>query len=132
MLPHRYLELTQLALPFVALIMIGQLVFVYNLVRTLDAGPVQAWLGMRREARETWTGGRPEESTSETLGALMAGLGVAVSVYAFWFKPFLWVPIGILFGVVAITLGSRRQGVWTIAISALILVITVLQRTGVL
>ena len=131
-LPHRYLELTQIALPFVALIMIGQLVFVYNLVRTLDAGPVQAWLGVRREAPETWSGGRPEESAGETLGAVMAGLGVAVSVYAFWFKPFLWVPIGMLFGYVAIALGQRRQGLGTIGVSAVILLLTVLMHAGIL
>ena len=131
-LPHRYLELTQLALPFVVLIAIGQLLFVYNLMRTLDTGPLQAWLGPRRDAPETWSGGRPEESPSETLGAVMAGLGVAVSVYAFWFKPFLWVPIGMLLGYVAIALGQRRQGLWTIAVSAVILLLTVAMRAGVI
>jgi cytochrome c oxidase subunit I len=130
-LPHRYLELTQIALPFVALIAIGQLLFAYNLVRTLGAGPLPAWLGPRREVGESWSGGRPEESPSETLGAAMAGLGVAVSLYAFWFKPFLWVPIGMLLGYLAIAFGQRRQGMWTIAVAAAILLLTVVMHAGI-
>jgi cytochrome c oxidase subunit I len=129
-LPDRYLELTQLALPFVALIMIGQLIFVYNLARTLSGEPMTVWLGGRRDVQvdEQPVAGRLPERPTETLGALLAGLGVAVSVYAFWFKPFLWVPIGVMLGYTAIAVGSRRQGMWTIIVSLLILVLAILLR----
>jgi cytochrome c oxidase subunit I len=113
-LPDRYLTLTQLALPFVGLIVLGQLVFAYNLARTLGRPWLARTIGPPpRDDSGVW----PAERPSHALGAVLAGLGIALSLYCLWFKPFLWAPIGVLLGYCGVALGARRQGAAAMLIS---------------
>jgi cytochrome c oxidase subunit 1 len=119
-LPHRYTTLSQIALPFVLLIALGQLVFVYNLGRTL---------GWRWTAISLGGGPRfddrlnPPERGREAVAAVLAGLGVALALLAFIHPPLVWVPVGVFLGLAAHALGARRQGSWTVAIAVIVLVL---------
>jgi hypothetical protein len=41
-------------------------------------------------------------------------------------NPFLWAPLGLLAGYVAVTLGARRNGAWAMLVALLLLVAGVL------
>ena len=68
-LPETYDTLTQLTVPFVLMMALGQIVFAYNLVQTLR--------GKRRESGETFLG-----SLGLTATLIFAGLVLAVSALA--------------------------------------------------
>jgi cytochrome c oxidase subunit 1 len=104
----RYDSLTKAALPFIAVLALGQLVFVYNLLRTLGA----PWL--RGVAADGPPVGMPERTE---LGGLIAGLGVGLGAVAVLYKPFTFGPIGVLLGLVGYHLGARRSGVCGVAVS---------------
>ncbi len=120
-LPHRYETLSQIALPFVLLIVIGQAIFFYNLARTLGWRSVRTSLGTPVHG----DGGEinPTERPTEALGAVLAGLGVALALMCLVSKPFVWAPLGILAGYTATTLGTRRQGWWAVLAAGVLLLV---------
>jgi cytochrome c oxidase subunit I len=120
-LPHQYLTLSQLSLPFIALIVVGQALFLINLVRTL-----RPWLAAQVTRPAAQPSITPRERPAEALGGLLAALGVGLSLVCLWDKPFLWAPIGILLGYTAITMNARRQGVATMGAATLLLVLGLL------
>jgi cytochrome c oxidase subunit 1 len=122
-LPSQYDSMSRWSIPFIALIAIGQLVFAYNIVRTLGL----RWLGSA-------VGSRPidpvdvvvvREEPSEALAALFAAGGIAVALPALWTSPFLWAPLGVLAGYIAVTMGARRQGAWAMVGAVVLLVLGV-------
>jgi heme/copper-type cytochrome/quinol oxidase subunit 1 len=119
-LPDRYTTLSEVALPFVTLIALGQLVFVYNLARTLGWRWTAISLGGQPGADDRLN---PPERWRESVAAVAAGLGVALALLAFIHAPLVWVPIGVFFGLLAHALGARRQGSWTVAIAVIVLVL---------
>jgi hypothetical protein len=113
--------MSQIALPFVLLIVIGQAIFFYNLARTLGWRSVRASLGTPVFADESTV--NPTERPTEALGAVLAGLGVALALLCLVSKPFVWAPLGILAGYTATTLGTRRQGWWAVLAAGVLLVV---------
>jgi hypothetical protein len=120
-LPDKYETLTQVALPFVVLIVIGQATFFYNLARTMGWRSVRGSLGTPVYADESTV--NPTERPAEALGAVLAGLGVALALLCLVSKPFVWAPLGILAGYTATTLGTRRQGWWAVLVAAVLLLV---------
>ncbi len=115
-LPGEYLSASQIAMPFVLLIVVGQGVFVWNLARTLGLGWLVAAVGPRPAEDEP-------ERPGEALAALVAACGTALALPALWHSPFLWAPLGLLLGYVAVALGARRQGAWSMLSATLLLVV---------
>ena len=120
-LPDRYETMTQVALPFVLLIVIGQAVFFYNLARTLGWRSVRDSLGTPVHADVSTV--NPTERPTEALGAVLAGAGVALALLCLVSKPFVWAPLGILAGYTATTLGTRRQGWWAVLAAGVLLLL---------
>ena len=103
------------------LIVIGQAIFLYNLARTLGWRSVRVSLGTPVHS----DGGEinPTERPTEALGAVLAGLGVALALMCRVSKPFVWAPLGILAGYTATTLGTRRQGWWAVLAAGVLLLV---------
>ena len=120
-LPDQYLTMSQVALPFVALIVIGQAIFAYNLARTLGVTWLAATVGPKPDANPR-ADTMAREEPRDVLAGLLAGAGVALAIPSLWQSPFLWAPLGILAGYVAFALGARRQGAWSMLIALLLLV----------
>jgi cytochrome c oxidase subunit 1 len=114
-LPDEYLDATRIALPFVALIVVGQALFVYNLARTFGAPYLQRTLGPELDAAPAGPSAR--EGGREALGGLLVALGFATALASLWGNPFLWAPIGIVLAYVGYTLGAKRQAAWTMLIA---------------
>jgi hypothetical protein len=119
-LPQKYETLSQLAMPFVLLIAIGQAIFFYNLARTIGWRSVRMSLGSRVHSDDTVN---PTERPSEALGAVLAGAGVALGLLCLTSKPLVWAPLGILAGYTATTLGTRRQGWWAVLAAAVLMLV---------
>jgi cytochrome c oxidase subunit I len=119
-LPHRYETLSQIALPFVLLIAVGQAIFFYNLARTIGWRSVRVSLGARVHADDRVN---PTERPSEALGAVLAGSGVALGLLCLASKPLVWAPLGILAGYTATTLGTMRQGWWAVLAAAVLMLV---------
>jgi cytochrome c oxidase subunit 1 len=113
-LPDEYLDGTRVALPFIALIVVGQALFVWNLARTLGAPWLEATLGPELEAEPDPSA---RENGREALGGLLVALGFATALASLWSDPFLWAPIGIVLAYVGYTLGARRQAAWTMLLA---------------
>jgi cytochrome c oxidase subunit I len=119
-LPQKYESLSQVALPFVLLIVIGQAIFFYNLARTIGWRSVSVSLGARLHADDTVN---PTERPTEALGAVLAATGVAFALLCLASKPLVWAPLGILAGYTATTLGTRRQGWWAVLAAAVLMLV---------
>jgi heme/copper-type cytochrome/quinol oxidase subunit 1 len=119
-LPQKYETLSQIALPFVLLIAIGQAIFFYNLARTIGWRSVRVSLGSRVHSDDTVN---HTERPSEALGAVLAGTGVALGLLCLTSKPLVWAPLGILAGYTATTLGTRRQGWWAVLAAAVLMLV---------
>jgi cytochrome c oxidase subunit I len=114
-LPGEYLTASQISIPFVLLIVVGQALFAWNLARTLGF----AWLG---EAIGPKPADDEPEAPRDLLAALVAAAGTGLALPALWHSPFLWAPLGVLLGYVAVALGARRQGAWSMLSAVLLLV----------
>jgi cytochrome c oxidase subunit 1 len=121
-LPHEYLAMSQIALPFIAMIVVGQALFAYNLVRTLGRPWLASAVGPMPAEQPAMQVAVARERPRDVLAGLLVGGGVALAIPALWLNPFLWAPLGILAGYVAITLGARRNGAWAMFIAFLLLV----------
>jgi cytochrome c oxidase subunit 1 len=102
-LPGRYDSMTDVALPFVLMVAVGQAVFAYNLLRTLGSGYLRSLPGPPLEAT-------PERG-SDVLGTLIAAPAPVLAIAAVYTEPFLFAPIAILLGMAGYALGARRLGV---------------------
>jgi cytochrome c oxidase subunit 1 len=124
-LPDEYLTATQIAIPFIAMIAIGQLFFAYNLTRTLaQRRLVGAALGPALESPRAET--TPREEGRLAFGSIMVAAAFAVSLGSLWGDPFLWGPMAIVLAYVGFALGARRQAVGTIAVAVVLMVVGVL------
>ena len=113
--------LSQIALPFVLLIVVGAGDLL--LQPGAHAG-VAVGAGVARHARPLRRGDvNPTERPTEALGAVLAGLGVALALMCLVSKPFVWAPLGILAGYTATTLGTRRQGWWAVLAAGVLLLV---------
>ena len=120
-LESQYMTMSKWSLPFIGLIVIGTALFAYNLLRTLGVTWLARAVGPKPldDSRMTPT---PREEGSAALASLVAAGGVAIALPSLWAGAFLWAPMGILAGLVAITLGARRQGAWTMLIAVLLMI----------
>lgn len=106
-LPGRYDTLTHIAVPFVALLFVGQALFAYNLVRTLgmqyvrDLGPGDRW------------------SRRDELGAVIAAPAPAFGLWAALAAPFTFGPVAIVLALGGYRLGARRAGLFGLAVAVL-------------
>jgi cytochrome c oxidase subunit 1 len=114
-LPDRYATLTDIALPFVALLFVGQAIFAYNLLRTLG---MPFFAGLGRDSR--WR-------QREELGALIAAPAPAFGIWAAIAAPFAVGPIAVVLALGGYRLGARRAGLFGLAVAALGMIIGVLQ-----
>jgi hypothetical protein len=114
--------MSQIALPFIAMIVVGQALFAYNLVRTLGRPWLASAVGPMPAEQPAMQVAVARERPRDVLAGLLVGGGVALAIPALWLNPFLWAPLGILAGYVAITLGARRNGAWAMFIAFLLLV----------
>jgi cytochrome c oxidase subunit I len=114
-LPDRYATLTDIALPFVALLFVGQAIFAYNLLRTLGK-PFFVGLGTDSRSRRR-----------EELGALIAAPAPAFGIWAAIAAPFAVGPIAVVLALGGYRLGARRAGLFGLAVAALGMIIGVLQ-----
>jgi cytochrome c oxidase subunit 1 len=121
-LESQYKTMSVWSLPFIALIIIGTGLWAYNVIRTLGITWLSRAVGPKPLDDRLVTA-TPREEPSAVLASLVAALGIAVSLASLWSSPFLWAPLGILAGFVAVTMGARRQGAWTMLISLLLLVV---------
>ncbi len=114
-LPDRYATLTDISLPFVALLFVGQAIFAYNLVRTLG---MPFFAGLGRDSR--WR-------QREELGALIAAPAPAFGIWAAIAAPFAVGPIAVVLALGGYRLGARRAGLFGLGVAALGMIIGVLQ-----
>jgi cytochrome c oxidase subunit 1 len=124
-LPDQYLTMSQVALPFIVLIVIGQAIFAYNLARTLGLSWLAGAVGPK-PVPDPRADAMAREEPRDVLAGLLAAAGVALAIPSLWQSPFLWAPLGILSGYVAVALGARRHGTWSMLIALLLLVVGVL------
>jgi cytochrome c oxidase subunit I len=122
-LPDEYLDGTRIALPFIALIVAGQALFVWNLARTLGWRWVEAAVGEPPESRPDRT--TPREGGREALGSVLVALAFATALSSLWSDPFLWAPMAIVLAYVGFALGARRQAAWTMVVAGLLAVVGV-------
>jgi cytochrome c oxidase subunit I len=114
-LPDRYATMTDIALPFVALLFIGQAIFAYNLLRTLG-GTYFVRLGADSRWRQR-----------EELGALIAAPAPAFGIWAAIAVPFAVGPIAVVLALGGYRLGAHRAGLFGLGVAAVGMIIGVLQ-----
>ena len=121
----RYDALTSWSLPFVALIAIGQLLFAYNLIRSLGL----TWLRPRTAIPpDDVPVGLERERGRDALGGLIAGSGIGLSLVGLLVAPIELAVAGIVAGVVGMRLGSARTAVVTLSLGAACLLVGVFER----
>jgi cytochrome c oxidase subunit 1 len=106
-LPDRYATLTDVAIPFVALIFIGQALFAYNLIRTLGTDYLR-----RLGASTTWR--RRDE-----IGAVIASPAPAFGAWAAITAPLALGPVAVVLSLGGYRLGARRAGLLGLGVAAL-------------
>ncbi len=92
------------------MIVVGQALFGYNLLRTLGRPWLAEAVGPPPAEQAPAAVAVARERPRDVLAGLLVGGGVALAIPALWLNPFLWAPLGLLAGYVAVTLGARRNG----------------------
>jgi heme/copper-type cytochrome/quinol oxidase subunit 1 len=105
-LPGRYASLTDIAIPFVALLFVAQALFAYNLLRTLGLGYVRQLVAGRQWRQRT------------ELGALLAAPAPAFGVWAAFAVPLALGPLAVVLSLGGYQLGARRAGFLGLAFAA--------------
>jgi cytochrome c oxidase subunit I len=124
-LPHQYLDMSRLAIPFVLLIVVGQALFVVNLAQTLG----WRWLGDVLGPKPAPPGAREfvvRERGVDALAGLLAAIGVALALPSLVSAPFAWAPVGLLVCYTGAALGARRQGFGGMLAALVLLVVGLL------
>ncbi len=89
-LPDRYSSMSTWSLPFVAMIAVGQLLFVVNLLQTLGFAwwkPVLTPATLSEPLASTST---PREQPREAFAGLLAAAGIGLAIPALFATPFVW------------------------------------------
>lgn len=118
----RYIGTSQIAVLFVLLIVVGQLLFAVNFARTVGVGWVREQVGVKAPSLAT-SGPVARERGIEALSALLAAAGAAVAIGSLWARPFTFAPIGAALALVAARTGAPRQGMWAFVFAVLMLVV---------
>ena len=105
MLPDRYATLTDIAIPFVALLAVGQALFAYNLLRTLGK-PYFGSLSVpgRWRARSDF-------------GAIVAAPAPAFGIWAAFTAPMAFGPLAVVLSLGGYRLGARWAGLLGLVIA---------------
>jgi heme/copper-type cytochrome/quinol oxidase subunit 1 len=114
-LPGRFDTLTDVAIPFVALLFVAQALFLYNLLRTLGGAYFRTLVPDDRWSRR------------DELGAIVAAPAPALGVWAALAAPLAAAPVGVVLALGGYRLGARRAGLFGLATAALGLVLGLLR-----
>ena len=106
-LPGRYATLTDIAIPFVALLFVGQALFAYNLVRTLGLRYLRTLAPHRIWHRR------------DELGAVVAAPGPAFGAWAAITAPLALGPIAVVLSLGGYRLGARKAGLLGLGVAAI-------------
>jgi cytochrome c oxidase subunit I len=106
-LPGRYATLTDIAVPFVALLFVGQALFAYNLLRTLGLRY------LRTLAPDSIWHRRDE------IGAVVAAPGPAFGAWAAITAPLALGPIAVVLSLGGYRLGARKAGLLGLGVAAI-------------
>jgi cytochrome c oxidase subunit I len=105
-LPDRYATLTDIAIPFVALLFVAQALFAYNLLRTLGAPYFRGLAGDGGWRRR------------DELGAVVAAPAPAFGIWAALAAPLAAGPVAIVLALGGYRLGARRAGLLGLGVAA--------------
>jgi cytochrome c oxidase subunit I len=113
-LPDRYSTLTDVAIPFVALLFIAQAIFAYNLVRALGVAYFR-----ELAPHPTW-------HRSDELGAVLAAPAPAFGIWAIA-APLAAGPLAVVLALGGYRLGARRAGLAGLGFATIGMVIGILR-----
>jgi len=106
-LPDRYATLTDIAIPFIALLFVAQAIFAYNLLRTLGKPYF-------RELAPTGTWKRRDD-----LGALIASPAPVLGIWAAIAAPLAAGPVAVVLSLGGYQMGARRAGLMGLGFAAI-------------
>ena len=105
-LPDRYATLTDIAIPFVALLFVAQALFAYNLLRTLG-------MAYFRQLSPTGPWQRRDE-----LGAILAAPAPVLGIWAALAAPLAAGPLAVVISLGGYRMGARRAGLLGLGFAA--------------
>ena len=105
-LPDRYATLTDIAIPFVALLFVAQALFAYNLLRTLG-------IAYFRQLSPTGPWQRRDE-----LGAILAAPAPVLGIWAALAAPLAAGPLAVVISLGGYRMGARRAGLLGLGFAA--------------
>jgi cytochrome c oxidase subunit 1 len=106
-LPDRYATLTDISIPFVALLFVGQAIFAYNLLRTLGKPYLRELAADARWHRR------------DELGAVVAAPAPAFGIWAALAAPLAVGPVAVVLALGGYRLGARRAGLFGLGVAAM-------------